>query len=188
MKRQMRRMWTRIDCKKARVLRERNSISKKDLGGQRNWYSSKAAKFKSRTEILAISIIAAGSATSFAQLFKHDWVPFVTAALGVYVALAEGWQRISRYGETWITYRIASERMKREQRLFQTGAGTYRGLSDEDAFLRFVEAIEIIMAEEQQIYWQNRQSQGASSPAGEQTDHPPSSHQDKTWSGGTATT
>lgn len=131
----------------------------KDLGDQRRWYSERSSTFKRRTQALALSIIAAGSATSVAQLFKEPtWVPIITAVLGAYVALAEGWQRISRYGETWLSYRIASERIKREQRLFQNGAGSYRGLEDNEAFLHFVESIEGIIAEEQQIYWQQRQS------------------------------
>jgi hypothetical protein len=57
---------------------------------------------------------------------------------------------------------MASERMKRERRLYVNGAGEYRGLADEEeAFLRFVEAVEMTVAEEQRIYWQNR---GDSSP------------------------
>ena len=57
--------------------------------------------------------------------------------------------------ETWTAYRTASERMKREQRLYVNGAGTYRNVEEDEAYLRFVEAIEGILAEEQQIYWQN---------------------------------
>ena len=47
--------------------------------------------------------------------------------------------------------------MKRERRLYVNGAGEYRGLIDEeDTFLRFVEAVEAIVAEEQRIYWKGR--------------------------------
>jgi hypothetical protein len=80
-------------------------------------------------------------------------VPGVTAALGALVTLTEGWQRIARYGESWIAYRTASERIKREQRLYVNGAGTYRSVEEEESYLRFVEAVEAILAEEQQIYW-----------------------------------
>ena len=70
------------------------------------------------------------------------------------MAVAEGWQRTARYAETWQSYRVASERMKRERRLYVNGAGEYRGLVDEEeAFLRFVESVEAIIAEEQQIFW-----------------------------------
>ena len=55
--------------------------------------------------------------------------------------------------------------MKREQRLYVNGAGTYRNVEEDEAYLRFVEAIEGILAEEQQIYWQSR---GSELPAGKQ--------------------
>ena len=84
-------------------------------------------------------------------------MPVLTALLGAVVALAEGWRQIARYDEAWAAYRLASERMKRERRLYVNGAGEYRGLADEEAaFLRFVEAVEAIVAEEQRIYWQKR--------------------------------
>jgi hypothetical protein len=84
----------------------------------------------------------------------------LTAGLGALVVLSEGWQRISRYGETWIAYRTASERMKRERRLYLNGAGSYRGLDDDAAYLQLVESVEAILAEEQQVYWRNRGTEG----------------------------
>ena len=132
-----------------------------DLKGQRDWYSGKASLFKQRHQYLSLFVIVAGAATAFVQVFgQHIWVSVVTALLGALVATAEGWQRIARYNEAWLAYRVASERMKREQRLYVNSAGEYRELDDEDvAFLHFVENIEAIIAEEQQIYWQGRGSQ-----------------------------
>jgi hypothetical protein len=46
--------------------------------------------------------------------------------------------------------------MKRERRLYTHGAGAYRGLPDREAYLTFVEAIEGIIAEEQNIFWRDR--------------------------------
>ena len=84
-------------------------------------------------------------------------VKLVTAVLGLIVVLAKGVERIWNFEETWQGYRKASERMKREYRLYINGAGAYREVADEDqAYLRFVEAIEEIIAEEQQLYWQSR--------------------------------
>src|SRR5215217_3372232 len=137
-----------------------------DLKGQRRWYGERASTYKQRTQVLGLLVIGAGVATSFVQVFAaRPWVPVVTAALGAIVVLIEGWQRIARYGETWTAYRTASERMKREQRLYVNGAGTYRNVDEDQAYLRFVEAIEAIIAEEQQIYWQSR---GSEPPAGQQ--------------------
>ena len=148
-------------CVTAREARAKHYLEH-DLAGQRVWYSSHASRFKIRVQIIGITIVAAGAATSFLQVFHNtSWVPVLTALFGATVALAEGWRQIARYEETWTAYRLASERMKRERRLYVNGAGEYRGLRDEhEAFLRFVEAIEAIVAEEQHIYWHNRNEAG----------------------------
>jgi hypothetical protein len=112
-------------------------------------------------QLLAFVVIGAGTATTFVQVFTSaTWVRVLTAGLGALVALAEGWQRIARYGETWIAYRTASERMKRERRLYLNGAGSYRELDDDAAYLQLVESVEAILAEEQQVYWRNRGTEG----------------------------
>lgn len=138
-----------------------------DLKGQRSWYSRKASGFKWRAEALSFLVISAGILTTFfAAISKAPWVATVTASLGALIALAEGWQRIARYGERWMAYRIASERMKRERRLYVNGAAEYREVIDEDeAYLRFVEAVEAIIAEEQQIYWPNRNAETNDNPS-----------------------
>jgi hypothetical protein len=147
--------------------RERRSVYyfDKTLAGQRQWYSCKGASYKRRGELLGLFIIAAGALTAFIPAFgASPAVGILTGALGALIAIVEGWQRIARYAEGWMAYRVASEKMKREQRLYLTGAGPYRTVAGEDdAFLLFVEAIEAIIAEEQQIYWRERTT--ASGPA-----------------------
>jgi hypothetical protein len=74
----------------------------------------------------------------------------------------------ARFEETRLSYRKAAERMKREYRLYANGAGAYREASDEDeAYRRFVESIEEIIAEEQQLYWQGRLGEGRTRDADE---------------------
>ena len=132
-----------------------------DLKGEREWYGRRASSYKNWMQLLSLVVIGAGAATSFVQVFTASWVPVLTAGLGALVVLSEGWQRISRYGETWIAYRTASERMKRERRLYLNGAGSYRGLDDDAAYLQLVESVEAILAEEQQVYWRNRGTEGS---------------------------
>jgi hypothetical protein len=130
---------------------------KHDLKDQLEWYAKRASAYKNWTQLLGFGVIFAGAATSFLQVFSPaPWVPPLTAGLGALIALSEGWQRIARYGETWVAYRTASERMKREHRLYANSAAAYRGLDNEAAFLQLVENIEAIVAEEQQVYWRNR--------------------------------
>jgi hypothetical protein len=49
--------------------------------------------------------------------------------------------------------------MKRERRLYAKGAGAYRELDDDAAYLQLVENVEAIIAEEQQVYWRSRGKQ-----------------------------
>jgi hypothetical protein len=113
--------------------------------------------FKTRSELLALLTIVLGALITFFQVFGTErWVPIVSGLIGAIVAIAAGWQRIARYSETWVSYRTASERMKRERRLYTHGAGSYRGLPEREAYLTFVEAIEGIIAEEQNIFWRER--------------------------------
>lgn len=142
---------TRAGAREARAER----YFERDLAGQRRWYGERASRVKARAQALGMAIVAAGAATTFFQVFGGaPWVSVLTALLGAVVALAEGWRQIARYDEVWAAYRLASERMKRERRLYVNGAGEYRSLADEEeAYLRFVEAIEAAVAEEQRLYW-----------------------------------
>jgi hypothetical protein len=146
-----------------------------DLKGQRRWYSEHASAYSRRAQLLGLLVIIAGALTAALQaLGPAPWVPVATALLGGLVAVAEGWQRTARYAESWKSYRVASERMKRERRLYVNGAGEYRGLGDEEeAFLRFVENIEAVIAEEQQLYWSRRGGEAPGTAAATTGDQPP---------------
>ena len=146
-----------------------------DLAGQRKWYSDHANALKKRGQLCALIVLATGAAVTFLQIFgNHTWEPVATALCGGLVAIVEGWRQIARYDETWAAYRVASERMKREKRLYVNGAGAYKGLSDEEAFLVFIETIETIIAEEQRQYWSARAkvSRTSASRSPGQPEHP----------------
>jgi uncharacterized protein DUF4231 len=133
-----------------------------DLKKQRDWYSNKATRLKGRAELLAFLVILFGSLTTFSQVAFSEghWRAVISAGLGALVVIAEGWKKITRYEETWRAYRVASERMKHECRLFTNGAGAYSSKDDDAARVLFIENIENIISEEQQIFWSSRQDQG----------------------------
>lgn len=162
------------ECNSPAAMRERRAerYFEHDLNGQRRWYSEHARRSKILARALGIILIMSGAMTTFFQVFgQASWVPVSTAFLGVSVALIEGWRHIARYDETWATYQVANERMKRERRLYANGAGSYRDLTDEEAmFVHFVEAVEAIIAEEQQIYWRDRREEQVGSRDGDKTE------------------
>src|SRR5215217_5992583 len=76
-----------------------------DLRNQLLWYDARATAYKWNAQSLAFLVIAAGSITTFVQVFgQAPWVSIITAGLGALVVFAEGWQRIARYNETWASY------------------------------------------------------------------------------------
>ncbi len=132
------------------------------LNGQREWYSKKASNYKKWGQILSIIVIASGALIPVVQLFPEDphatWVTMLTAGLGLTVTLAKGIDRIGKFEESWVSFRKASESMKREYRLYINYAGAYVDAQNEAlTYRRFVEQIEQIIAEEQQIFWQSQE-------------------------------
>ncbi|MEO1020209.1 MAG: DUF4231 domain-containing protein, partial [Pseudomonadota bacterium] len=115
-----------------------------DLEGKPKLYGERASSYKVYGQFFSLLIIFAGSLTAFLGVYAATtWVSVSTACLGALVAVAKGWEHIARYEERWISYRIASERMRRECRLYVNGAGTYRDIdNEEDAYVDFVDAIE----------------------------------------------
>lgn len=128
-----------------------------DLAKQREWYSARASKYKAYAQRMGLMIIAGGGLVTFMAAVKPlgpGATTIILAALGFLIALVQGILRIWRYDETWVEYRKASERMKREQRLYVNACGPYADTADEEErFKAFVMAIEQVIAEEQQIYF-----------------------------------
>ncbi len=126
------------------------------LEGQQDWYTGKAGTQKSRYLGLAILVIVLGALISILQVWgENAWVPGTTAVLGSLVAILRSVDSLLRPAETWQAYRKASESMKREYRLYLTGADAYQDSADEDeAFRLLVSRVEAVIAEEQQLYWQ----------------------------------
>lgn len=126
------------------------------LSGQRKWYSDKAGKQKFRHLCFAISVIVLGALISLLQIFSGQaWVSGATAVLGAMVAILRSIDSLLKPNEIWQAYRKASESMKREYRLYLTNADAYSQAETEGmAYRMLVERVELVIAEEQQLYWQ----------------------------------
>ncbi len=127
------------------------------LENQREWYSDKAGGQKRRHLFFAISVIILGAAISCLQVVEvaGTLVRYITAGLGAAVSVFRAMDTLLHPEETWQGYRKASESMKREYRLYLNNADAYTNAPDEDAAYRlFVERVETVLAEEQQVFWQ----------------------------------
>jgi 4-amino-4-deoxy-L-arabinose transferase-like glycosyltransferase len=164
--------------RKAQRCKRADSYFDQDLFKQYEWYSERASRFKALAQRLGLLIMGCGVVTAFLPtlrgLLGTTIVDLAVGTLGITVALVQGVQRIWKYDEIWPEYRKASERMKREWRLYVNGAGAYRELADEnEAFLRFVEATEQVIAEEQQIYFELRGGETIDKPSHDTAQHQP---------------
>jgi hypothetical protein len=139
-----------------RAARKAFAGSLEEFESQRQWYSARASTFKSRAQRLDLTIIVCGVLIAALPILKPGgpahWTEVLISFLGAGVALGQGAQRVFRFAETWPEYRLASERMKREYRLFVNGIDEYLG-EDPKAQAQYVKRLEEIVAEEQKIFF-----------------------------------
>ena len=111
---------------------------------------------KTKHQYFAFSVIILGTLVSFMQVLDAAlWVRILTAFLGASVTIIQAVNTLLHPGETWQTYRKASENMKREYRLYVSKADVYADTANEEAaYLLLVQRVESVIAEEQKLFWQ----------------------------------
>jgi hypothetical protein len=117
---------------KTRVDEQISWLDKKSVINQ-NWY-----KFFRILEIFLAAMLP------LLVSFRNEFVaiPVVIGAIGVAIVIMQGLHQLYKFRDNWTEYRAASEALKREKFLFQTGAIPYQR---EDAFPIFVRNAELIM-------------------------------------------
>lgn len=140
----------------ARKARKVFAASLEEFENQRQWYSARASTFKLRAQRMDMTIITCGVLVAALPILKPGgpahWTEMLISFLGAGVALGQGAQRVFRFAETWPEYRLASERMKREYRLFINGVDAYF-CDDTKAQAHYVKRLEEIIAEEKKIFF-----------------------------------
>ena len=152
------------------------------LKGQREWYSKKADRQKKWHLFYAIMVILLGAAISCLQVIEMAGalLRYVTAGLGAAVAVFRALDTLLHPGETWQGYRKASEGMKREYRLYTNNADAYTDAPNEDtAYRLFVERVETVLAEEQQLFWQVHAKTPVPQPAPAISENDQGNHEDE---------
>jgi hypothetical protein len=98
---------------------------------------------RSYTRLSTLALIFSASVPVASATTAPRWV---LAALGGLVVVIEGYLKLTGDRDKSIAYRIASQNIGRELSLYRTRSGDYEG---NDAFKRFVEKIEQILADAQ---------------------------------------
>ncbi len=139
-----------------RTERKAFAASLEEFESQRQWYSVRSSTFKSCAQLLDLTIIACGVLVAALPILKPGgpahWMGILISFLDGAVALGQGAQRVFRFAESWPEYRLASERMKREYRLFINGVDAYLG-ENTKAQAHYVKRLEEIIAEEQKVFF-----------------------------------
>lgn len=134
----------------------------KEFEEQQRWYSERAGQFKSRSQWIDLAILLAGALiAAFPAMKLLDgvvWPEIVVPLLGALVVVCQGAQRVFRYAETWLAYRRASERMKHEWRAFIHAVPPYGAEDEEAARIAYVAALQEAIAEEQQLFFDDRRN------------------------------
>lgn len=128
------------------------------VNDQINWMEGKSKYNQKMYKLLKLLEIVAAAAVPFLVNFRKDSqeVTIIAGALGVLIVVLQGVHQIYRYHQNWLTYRTTIETLKREKFLFETQTEPYNTM---DAYKRFVQNIEALLADENQKWRTNWQKE-----------------------------
>lgn len=106
---------------------------------------AKRTHLRLQTGILVLSVLMPVVVNRPAE--GNAWLRYLILALAVLLPAMTGLAAARKYGEMWLSYRMAGELLKNEKYLFLTGSGRYRG--NPNAFQDLVETVESLLSAEQ---------------------------------------
>lgn len=112
------------------------------LEHQLSWYDSKSIRCQKRykwLKFLQITLAVAIPVVSQLDPPVSNWAASIAGAL---IAVLEGVQHMNQYSTLWVTYRSTAEYLRHEKFLFLSGAGPYRGFSNDERLVRLSEQVE----------------------------------------------
>ncbi|MBD0333495.1 MAG: DUF4231 domain-containing protein [Chitinophagaceae bacterium] len=121
---------------------------------QISWMEGKSRYNQQRYKLLKLLEIVAAAVIPFLAGFYevHKSFPIITGLLGVFIVVLNGLQQLNKYHENWITYRTTIEALKREKILYESTSDPY---NDSNAFRKFVQNFEAILANENKVWKAN---------------------------------
>lgn len=103
------------------------------------------------------TLVAAALVPVFA-LATGNWTKWVTAGLGVLIAVLEGVQQVGRYHDNWVAGIATRDQLERERELFLAKAGVYAKPQDgQSSSSLFAERASVLMTQEQGQWLKSRQ-------------------------------
>jgi hypothetical protein len=128
---------------------------------QLNYFKTKSDWAKIWHEYTQIALIAITAAVPVTQLLPLDSLKLriIAAVLGALAVMIQGIRSTFRFHENWLAYRGMEQFLEQERSLYETRASDYATLTNEEAFRRFVEAVENALKSEHGLFQaQNKQT------------------------------
>ena len=133
------------------------------IGERLQWYDKRARQAKRAHR--ALEYLSVFGSVSLVLLLHVNEIPRLgLAGIAAVVTLALAVEKIGKYGELWMAYRLTSEALEAEVELYKNGAGPYREGSDQDK--RLVERVEQLLSKEAFDWARLIESRGGSSGSG----------------------
>jgi uncharacterized protein DUF4231 len=114
------------------------------LEDQISWYDRKSSYNQTAFKSLKVLTIASAAVIPVLSFFPD--LRWITAAVGVVIAVSEGIQQINQYNANWISYRSTCEALKHEKFLYLATAGPYGTAANAHTLL--AERIESLVSQE----------------------------------------
>ncbi|MCE4045575.1 DUF4231 domain-containing protein [Lysinibacillus fusiformis] len=117
------------------------------LDNQINWYDKKSSHFQKVYRCLKGIVIFFSASIPLLVGFISDYGfwEIVIGAIGVSIAVIEGWLSLTKYHENWIEYRSICETLRHEKYMYLTRTGVY---DIENPFKVLVDRVESIISNE----------------------------------------
>jgi Protein of unknown function (DUF4231) len=128
---------------------------------QLSYYSTKSNRAKRWHVGTQLTVIVLTAAVPVTQLVPVDALILRLAAaiLGALALVTQGVRGTLQFHENWLAYRGMEQFLEQERSLFLTRAADYAELTDQEAFRRFVEAVEGALKSEHGMFQaQNKQA------------------------------
>jgi hypothetical protein len=129
---------------------ERQKYYLEQWQNQKDYHSKKAGVFKQRYQFSQAFIVLASVVVPVLLTTPGipSWIPTILSLL---VAMAAGLENVFKNGENWIGFRKTSEMLKREHRMYMARGDVY-ATANQNAFDLFVQRVEAILGEQNQIW------------------------------------
>ena len=112
------------------------------LQDQLRWYDRKSKYSQHWYKRIKITQVTLALLIPVMGLLQAGISRWAMSIAGTLIALLEAVQQLNQYSTLWVTYRSTAEHLKHEKFLFLSGAGPYRGLSEQDRLVQLAERVE----------------------------------------------